>query len=293
MIEDLLAEIGIEDIRPLGDEIQGRCPMHERRTGAPEHRPDNWSINRHTGAHQCWSCQYSGSLTRLIQDVAGMGLWDAHRLIRHHGVDLQRIEDEAWEPPVALSLETQFARFGLPPIRACQRRKITPRQLSKYRLRWDAEEQGWVIPIMSPTGDMWGWQTKTTDEIRNHPPGIKKARTLFGFDVLRSTRAVLVESSLDVAYLDSLYVPAVAAFGCNVSNLQMRLLLGRCDSLVLALDNDKAGIEATRRILQEKWHHRLPITVFNYHGMLGKDPGELSPEEITRGLDTAPLASFW
>jgi DNA primase len=131
------------------------------------------------------------------------------------------------------------------------------------------------------------------DGIRNHPSGIRKGRTLFGLDVLRGGKALLVESPLDVAYLDTLDVPAVAAFGCQVSDKQMKLLIERLDTLVLALDNDKAGVRETRRILEEKWHHRIPLYVFNYAGMKGKDPGELTPPQVLKGVETAELASFW
>jgi DNA primase len=291
VIEDLLEHIGVEDIRSLGEEVQARCPMHEARTGELERRPDHWSINRHSGAHHCFSCEYSGSLVRLIMDVSGASLWDARKMIRQFDIDLS--DDEApWEPPISMVIETRLEDFGAPPVRALERRHLTPEVCGRYQLRWDYEEAAWVIPIFSPTGEKWGWQTKGS-EIRNHPPGIKKGRTLFGFDVLRSDRALLVESPLDVAYLDTLNVPAVAAFGCHISEMQMKLLVERCDSLVLALDDDRPGITETFRLLREKWHHRIPITVFNYRGAGGKDPGELSPAEIRKGLDSAVLAAFW
>lgn len=293
MIEDLLEHIGVEDIRSHDDEVQARCPMHEKRTGERERRPDHWSINRYSGAHHCFSCEYSGSLTRLIMDVGGLGLWEAHRMIRHYDVDLQQMEEAAWDPPVTISIESRLEQFAMPPLRARQRRKITMTQVNRYQLRWDEEESAWVIPIISPTGDKWGWQVKAADGIRNHPPGIKKGRTLFGLNVLKATKAMLVESPLDVAYLDSLSMPAVAAFGCEVNDVQMKLLIERLDALVLALDNDKPGIRATRRLLEEKWHHRIPVSVFNYHGMMGKDPGELNQQEVYQGFDNAVLASFW
>jgi len=102
-----------------------------------------------------------------------------------------------------------------------------------------------------------------------------------------------VESPLDVAYLDTLGIPAVAAFGCQVSDMQMKLLVERCDRLTLALDDDRAGRAEMRRLLKEKWHHRIPMTVFNYQGLSGKDPGELSPAEVRKGLEYAVPAVFW
>lgn len=291
MIEDLLEEIGVEDIRSLGAEVQGRCPMHEKRTGERERRPDHWSINRHSGAHHCFSCEYSGSLTRLIMDVTKVGIWEAHQMIRRFDVDLS--DDEApWEPPIGMVIESRLNDFGPPPHRALERRHLTLEVCDRYELRWDCEEAAWIIPIFSPTGEKWGWQSKGVD-IRNHPPGVKKGRTLFGLNVLTTDHAVLVESPLDVAYLDTLGIPAVAAFGVQISELQMKLLVERLDKLVLALDDDRAGIAETSRILREKWHHRIPITVFNYQGLGGKDPGELSPQAVRKGVETAVLAAFW
>jgi len=294
MIEDLLEHIGIEDIRPLGEEIQGRCPLHEKRTGERERRPDHWSINRRSGSHHCFSCEYSGSLTRLIMDMTKVGIWEAHQLIRRFDVDLSHDIDEApWEPPIGLVVESHLADYGPVPPRAAGRRRLTTESLDRFQIRWDYDDAAWVIPILSPTGDKWGWQTKGGDGIRNHPPGIRKGRTLFGLNCLSSGRALLVESPLDVVFLDALEVPAVAAFGCQVSDRQMKLLIERLDTLVLALDNDKAGVRETRRLLEEKWHHRIPLSVFNYAGMRGKDPGELTPPEVLKGIDTAVLASFW
>jgi DNA primase len=294
MIEDLLDHIGIENLRRLGEEVQGRCPLHEKRTGERERRPDHWSINRRTGAHHCFSCEYSGSLTRLIIDVTGAGIWEATQMIRRFDVEIgSHHQEEAWEPPITTVVESRLEDFGPAPPRALERRHLTPESVSRYGIRWDEEESAWVIPIFSPTGEKWGWQAKSVDGIRNRPSGIKKGLTLFGFHLLCANTAVLVESPLDVVYLDTLGVPAVAAYGCQVSERQMKLLIERLDALVVALDNDKAGVRETRRLLEEKWHHRIPLSVFNYKGMEGKDPGELSPPEVTRGLETAVLASFW
>lgn len=291
MIEDLLEYLEIEDIRILGDEVQARCPMHEKRTGERERRPDHWSINRRSGAHHCFSCEYSGSLSRLIIDVSGMGLWDAHRLIREFDIDLDTSQ-EAWEPPIGMVVESRLAEFGPVPPRALERRRLTPQVCDRYQLRWDYEEAAWIIPIFSPNGERWGWQVKGGDFIRNHPPGIKKGRTLFGMNVLRGDNVLLVESPLDVAYLDTLDVPAVAAFGAQVSDIQLKLLVERCDSVMLALDNDKAGLAEMHRIVKQRWHHRIRMEVFNYP-LRGKDPGELDPDQISWGVNQSVLAALW
>src|SRR5215831_7994820 len=138
-MEELLEHLGLEDIRPLGNEIQARCPMHEERTGQRERRPDHWSINRISGAHHCFSCEYSGSLVRLIMDTAGVGVWDAHQLLRKFDVELGEIEEAPWEPQVMAAVAGRLEDFGLPPVRSLERRKLSTRSVQRFRIRWDSK----------------------------------------------------------------------------------------------------------------------------------------------------------
>ena len=75
---------------------------------------------------------------------------------------------------------------------------------------------------------------------------MEKSKTLFGYhEVKDGDWAVLVESPLDAVRLFGLGIPAFAALGAWVSREQVTLM-ARCFSyVILALDNDKAGREAT------------------------------------------------
>lgn len=295
MIEDLLEHIGVEDIHPHESEVTARCPRHEERTGQREHHPRHWSVNRSTGRHHCFSCAYGGSLIKLIVDVGNVGMWDAYLLLHRYDVVLEEPTATVWVPPVsAVELRGQLLAFGDPPVRAMERRRLTPELVNRFGVRWNYEDPSWIFPIFGPDGDLWGWQSKNPEGVRNKPPGIKKSLTLFGLNVLRSDVSVaLVESPLDALYLDALGYPAVSSFGAGVSDAQMRLVIERFDEVVLALDNDEAGRNETRRLLRAKWHHRLPTLVFNYKSIAGKDPGECRPEEIKQAMDDATLATFW
>lgn len=292
MIEDLLEHLGIEDIRPMGVEVQARCPMHERRTGAREHQPDNWSVNRVTGKHHCFSCGYQGSLVRLVVDISKMGLWEAHRIIREFGAEVNA-EEREWEPRT-VEVSDALAKYVKPPQRALDSRHLTPESADAFGLRWDLEDSAWVLPITGPGGEPWGYQLKSDEYVRNRPPGVKKSRTLFGLHVLVGPTVILVESPLDACYLHSLGFPAVASFGANVSDIQMRLLMDRCDKIVLALDNDSAGIGEMRRLIDQHWHHRkISMAVFDYRRKSRKDPGECSALEVRIGVERATMAAWW
>jgi DNA primase len=245
----------------------------------------------------CFSCEYAGNLIKLIVDLTKLGLWEAHQLMRRYDVDLENPdEDRVWEPPVPSSdAETKLAGFTTPPDRAIRRRHLERDSIERFGLCWDVEESAWICPIYGPDGDLWGYQAKTAEWVRNRPPGIRKSLTLFGIQVTQySPQVILVESPLDAVYLDGLGYAAMSSFGAGVSDNQMRLIIERFDELVLALDNDKAGKAETARLLAEHWHHRIPITVFNYSNALkGKDPGELSASQIRAGLEDSTLAAFW
>lgn len=297
MLEDLLYQIGIEDLRSQGDEILGRCPEHERRTGKREQRPRHWSINRRTGQHHCFSCEYKGSLVRLVIERTGLGVWEAHKLLRQHDVDLvSESHWEDWEPPQSADVEESLHSFSFPPRRSLEHRNLTIHAATRYDLRWDYEDSEWVLPIHGPVGELWGFQSKG-ENVRNHPPGVKKSRTLFGLHLLEQDethQVLLVESPLDVVYLYGLGFNAIASYGSSVSDRQMYLIVEHFESVILALDSDTAGIKGTRRILEDHWHHRLPITIFNYQHAPGrKDPGECSPGEVAKAVDDAVLAGFW
>jgi DNA primase len=167
----------------------------------------------------------------------------------------------------------------------------------RYGVRWDPEEEAWVLPIRSLAGDVWGYQTKSAEQVLNHPPGCPKSRTLFGLDIAMESGLddyiVLVESPLDVVYLDNLGYPAVASFGATVSNHQLRLLVSYFGAIVLALDNDGAGRAETKRVLASHWCRQLPFEVLNYSRTQAKDPGEMSEDTFERAMETAIFATHW
>lgn len=296
MIEELLEHIGVEDLQPRDIEIGGRCPKHEERTGERERHPRHFFVNRRSGVFHCFSCEYAGSLINLIIDLTKVGLWEAHQLVHHFDVELGTADEErTWEPPVpSADLEAQLGEFGPPPERATKNRRLSPESIAKFGLRWDYEQSAWILPIYGPTGALWGWQAKATEWVRNRPPGIRKSATLFGIQVPQDTISmILVESPIDAVYLNGLGYSAMASFGASVSDVQMRLIIERFDEVIVALDNDKAGREETKRLLQERWHHRFSVLIFSYWGSKGKDPGELTPEQVKKGIADASLAAFW
>jgi DNA primase len=309
----VLNEIGIEDIYIDGDEVHARCYDHERRTGQREHRPRHWSINATTGLHHCFSCEWSGSsLVRLVMEVKGVGLWEATRLVNDHRVEFDPAaqngdgdyygDDERHEhisgPEELRQIFDQRYDAEIPE-RALKKRHLTQQACTDYEVRFDGVS-GWALPIFDQQSTLDGWQVKPGGTLkpwiepepwRQLPDGtmdgVHTSEHLFGFDRLDATTVIMVESPLDVVYLHSLGHPfsAVASFGSHVSDAQMRLLVNSYTvSLVLALDNDESGWTGMRSIIDRGWHKTIPLHVFDYGYATGKDPGELTAEQIEYGL---------
>lgn len=294
-----LQSLGIEG-QPRGDEFVGHCPMHEQRTGRQDAHP-SWSINVETGLFLCFSCGYRGSIITLIADLKGVGLEEARTLtVRPDlGTALSRIPG-AYRPasrPEPMS-EARLSRFSEPPRWARIKRNLTTPSVQFYGVKWNYLTDSWIIPIRDCVdASLMGWQEKSETQriFRNFPTGIKKSRTLFGYDVFPGGRMIVVESPLDAVRLHSQGLAgAVATFGAVVSRAQV-MLMSAADEVVFALDNpftDDAGRKSSIQLLTETKGVLKSVRFFDYSGIEAKDPGDMTPDEIEQGIRRARSRAY-
>lgn len=147
-----------------------------------------------------------------------------------------------------------------------------------------------------------GWQQRWLDHPDDRPkhvpkytmtPDFPKNETLWGFDyarmIIRNNSmlrrqcpnfVIVVESVPSALYLWSNNFPAIATFGSNVSQAQLKLL--RCfTQIVLAPDNDPAGIK-WRDGITEYLERFVQVRSLPLVGSLGSDIGDIAsmPEGI-------------
>lgn len=293
----ILESVGV-DVTKVGDrEITGRCPVHVRVTGREDHSP-SWSINSNTGLWLCFSCGAKGTLSSLLTEIAGdIGVSAQQFLIQsslNTLVDRSKSDkQEATNSSPVVSVNEYYG-FSRVSDNRCESRNLDPDAAWKFGIRWNRDEKSWIIPIVSPMGLLMGWQAKKTGWVRNRPNGVEKGNTLFGIERFRSPVAILVESPLDVVRLATTTVVAqgLASFGAHVTDEQSRLLTHLCDTVIVAMDNDKAGIESSKR-LYTKLHPRRGVRWWNYSGTTAKDIGDMTDEEIVRGFETATVVPPW
>lgn len=293
-LASILQSAGVE-LKRIGDrEITGKCPVHIRTVGREDRSP-SWSINANTGLWICFSCGARGTLSSLLAEL--MGTVDSisiQKFLINTRFDNLKTSDE--ETSVAQHLNPEkFFTFQRVSRLKCEYKNLDPDLVFTHGVRWNTENRSWCIPIISPMGQLMGWQEKKSDWVRNYPVGIKKADTLFGIERFKSRSAILVESPLDVVRLSAVFSrpQGLATFGAHVSKKQMSILVHVANSIVIAMDNDEAGIESSKKLYNLLPRPRGSLKWWNYKGTTAKDIGDMTDEEIEHGLMTATIVPPW
>ena len=291
---DVLDAIGVDVRRESGNEIIGCCPVHEKQTGKADRSP-SWSMNASTGLWICHSCGSRGNLPQLIAEVTGdyESVSTIYNLLMNSGMDqLTRPKEIKVKSDVDWEL---YMSFDKPPYEKLIERNIKAVVADRYGIRWDTSKQAWIIPIISATGDLMGWQEKSPRGVLNQPVGVVKSETLFGVDRFNTKIGVLVESPLDVVRVASAYsgIQCLASFGVHVSKNQIELLSRVCDCLIIALDNDEAGMTIGKKLFKHLPSFRKGVKWLNYSHTKAKDLGEMSDEEIGIAITKATVLPWW
>jgi DNA primase len=164
-----------------------------------------------------------------------------------------------------------------------------------------------MIPIRDVKGRVIGFGARTLDpegapKYINSPQTslFDKSRTLFGLDLARQTirreeRAVIVEGYMDVMQAHQAgFANVVAQMGTALTEPQLRQLQRYAHRLVLALDPDAAGVQATlrgvevaREVLEQTWE-----PIFDPRGLVGYEArlgAEIHVLRLPRGQDPDDL----
>jgi DNA primase len=166
-----------------------------------------------------------------------------------------------------------------------------------------------MIPIRDARGRVIGFGARTLDpegvpKYINSPqtPLFDKSRTLFGLDqarqaIHREDRVVIVEGYMDVMQAHQAgFANVVAQMGTALTEPQLRQLQRHTRRLVLALDPDAAGVQATlrgvevaREALEQEWKPIFdPRGLVGYEARLGAEirvlrlPRDQDPDDLIR-----------
>ena len=174
---------------------------------------------------------------------------------------------------------------------------------------YDRFRERLMIPIRDGRGRVIAFGARTLDpegvpKYLNSPKTIlfDKSKTLFGLDrgrraIRREDRVVIVEGYMDVMQAHQAgYENVVAQMGTALTEAQLKQLQRYTERIVLALDPDAAGVQATlhgvevaRDTLDKEWQPVFdPRGLVGYEGRLGVDlrvlqlPSDQDPDDVIR-----------
>jgi DNA primase len=295
-LEFILSELGMRIGRSSGKEVWALCPN-------PDHddtRPNNFSVNKETGQAFCFACRYGRpDIVSLTVDVLGVDSWTALSWLRDRGATLTkrvnrvtatRKEIRQAKTKSGYSVRGEFSIFEDPPDSALEKRNISRESADLYDLRWS--RGGFVVPVKTRSeGRLVGWQEKGRGYFKNYPTNIGMDQYLFGAHEFEGSRPIVVESPLDVVRLHSEGFGAVALFGTALSHARIDTISRLIDKgLIVAMDNDGPGIQASKRILRV-FASQVPTWVISYSHTGAKDVGDMTSSEILTALNQAVFSA--
>lgn len=149
------------------------------------------------------------------------------------------------------------------------------------------------IPVVLANGSLVGFTARATFDWAKesqpkwiHTNGMQKSELLFNMhkarEHIRNTHsAVLVEGPLDVFKLEMAGIRnSVAVLGSDLSGPQRSILLeNECYDLILAFDDDEAGIICTNKTQKSCKNY---FNIYQYILPAGKDIGDLEVESVKK-----------
>jgi DNA primase len=294
----VLEHYGWKCLRRCGDRVQGRCPIHRGQ------RMDSFHADlRHHGFH-CFSCQAHGSVLDLVAAIERCSLRHAARLLAEwFGVPPQARLAESGiyrQPTPQLIREKERStpplRFVLRPLdnghAYLKQRGVHADTAAHFGVGYYAApgllRGRVVIPIHNERGQLLAYAGRSIDDAYPKyllPAGFQKSRVLFNLHRAAAGgpgTVIVVEGFFDCLKVHQAGMSCVVALmGCSLSTEQERLLTARFPKIVLMLDPDPAGRQASV-LIADRLIRRCTIDMVQLSA--GRQPDQLSSEDIQRVL---------
>jgi 5S rRNA maturation endonuclease (ribonuclease M5) len=173
-------------------------------------------------------------------------------------------------------------------------RRLTKDTIEKWKIGWHPEARRVSLPQYDRDGrlvNLSGRYLKREYDLAGkgkppkwmHSKGFNREMFLFGENLFELNEeslgtVILVEGGFDVVFLSQCGVKNVAGInGSHINKNQIDKILKWFNSVIILMDGDAAGIEASKRI-EQSLAKRVHVVV--YHIKDGRDPNQMTDEEI-------------
>ena len=294
----VLEHYGVEKLRRRRDQREGCCPLHRGQ------REDAFHASLSKNVFHCFACGAKGNVLDLVAAMEQCSIREAALML------------QAWFMPVAGTADVEHAgqagrwnkgelvrkkldvnpalRFALTRVDNTHpylaQRGIEPATAAEFGVGFYAGTglmQGRVVvPIHNRRGDLVAYAGRAVNGERPKyrlPAGFRK-----GLELYNVHRAAATESEQVLVvegYFDCLRVHqagfrcVVGLMGCVLSEAQENVLLERFQTVLLMLDGDQAGREASRAVAA-RLSKKCSVGVVRVPD--GAQPDQLPPEVIRR-----------
>jgi len=297
----VLKHYGWKCLRRRGDRVQGCCPIHRGQ------RVDTFHADLRNHGFHCFSCQAHGSVLDLVAAIERCSLRQAALLLAEwFGVapEARLAESGVYRQPTSqLSREKERStpplRFVLRPIdnghAYLKHRGIDADTAAHFGVGYYAApgllRGRMVIPIHNERGQLLAYAGRSIDTAYPKyllPAGFRKSQVLFNLHRAAAggpDTVIVVEGFFNCLKVHQAGMSCVVALmGCSMSTEQERLLTEHFKRIVVMLDADPAGQQASI-LIAERLNSRCTIDMVRLSA--GRQPDQLSSEDILRVLSTA------
>lgn len=242
------------------------CPFHEDKN-------PSMFIHIEKGVYNCFSCGSKGTIASLYRDLTGNSLYkdlniptDEFSRFATHTAYAPEVEDYSkLDREISITIQSPVVsvRESADAVRYLRRRGITfdvadsmqMAYMESGRINGTVYRKRLLIPIYDNGNliSIEGRDVTGNQSTKVLYPKDSSVNTLYDLDKLDSEKPIyVVEGLLDLAVLrtDLYFANSTAIFGAQVTRRQM-WLLNQYNHVVLIPDNDKAGRNTTRKLIEE------------------------------------------
>lgn len=268
-LEAVMRHWGVKGLRRRGDQLEGRCPIHQGERG------DSFRANLARNIFHCFACQASGNVLDFVAAIENCSIREAALLLQHWFGTPETAEPAGAipQPTAAGVMKRKLVREEEdrnPPLRFTltavdhdhpylQKRGIDRLTAIKFGVGFYAGSGLMngriVIPIHNEVGGLVAYAGRAPD---GRPPkyklptGLRKSRELFNLHraiAAQKEAVIVVEGYFDCMRVHQAgFASVIGLMGVSLSAAQERTLVRRFRRAILMLDGDAAGREASRRI---------------------------------------------
>jgi DNA primase len=287
-IEYLVENDVLKKHKITGNQFQCLCPFHSETNSS-------FGINLKTGQFNCFSgkCGVKGPnfevFFKKIEEVYEIKFDNEHvnelQLINKKIQNIQILNNEQGE--IKYMNESVLKNYNDPLGDYIYKRIPDENIIKMFEIRYRKSDNKYCIPIRHYNKRFYGFVVRQFIEPKyKYPYGFLKSKTLFGIDKVKGDVGIITEGQFDVinSYLNG-YKDVVGLMGSDMSEEQEKLILKYFNKIIIATDNDDAGLTCMKDIYK-RLKNKIKVKRIKWITRK-KDLGELTKEELDEEINNA------